>query len=92
MNISHSGFIASKGIDGWYETIMEDEVIKFERPVNGFLVESLDSVLAIKIDNNEDNIWYVSAGEKEGMEGLKIKQIQVLNPAGTQIRWKALTY
>lgn len=85
----HPGFMSSSGINGWYETVEEDEVIEFEYTVNSLIIESSDEPLAIKI-NSIDDIWHLSADDKEGIEGLTIKKIQVLNPAGTRIRWKAL--
>lgn len=92
MNISHSSFISSKGEKGWYTTTEDNEVIEFSKSVNSLMVESLDDTpLAIKIDNIDD-VWYISGGVQEGLEGLRIRKITVLEKAGTKIKWKALTY
>lgn len=85
----HKGFLSSQGINGWYKTVEKDEVIKFDYPVNSLIIETLDKPLTIKIDNLDD-LWYIGADKQEGIEGLTIRQIQVLGDAGTEIKWKAL--
>lgn len=90
-NLVHSSFIASEGNNGWYTTVEDNEIIEFKYPLNSLLIEAKSTELAIKT-NNSPHIWYISANDKEGIEGLKITKIQVLNPMGTEIRWKGLTY
>ena len=87
----HGSFIASEGNEGWYTTIEDNEIIEFKYGINSLLIESKDTSLAIKINNNE-NIWYINPDSKEGINGMRIHKIQVLKPSGTALRWKGLTY
>ena len=89
--IQHTSFIASQGANGWYTTVEDNEIIKFENPLNGLIIETDTDELAIKVDDFSD-IWHIGANDKEGIEGLKIEKIQILNPTGVKIRWKGLTY
>lgn len=92
LNIAHSGFISSKGLRGWYTTVEDNEIIEFDKSVNSLIIETKDEKpLAIQIDNLDD-IWHISGGTQEGLSGLRIKKMTVLEDAGTMIKWKALTY
>lgn len=85
----HSGFIASEGVNGWYQLQLDDEIIEMQYPISSLMIETGDTELGIKINDLKD-IWYVASDRTEVIENLIIKKIQVLNPLGTLIRWKGL--
>jgi hypothetical protein len=94
--INQFKFIASGGVKGWYTTIVDNELIDFvnEEQVNGvnsIIIHAGYDDLAIKINGCED-LWYIDAWKKDGIDGLGIKTIQIMNPKGTKIKWKALGY
>ena len=69
-----------------------NEFIEFKRPVNSLVVESRDNMpLKIQVNDMEDK-WYVSGGTQEGLNGLRINKMTILEDAGAMIKWKALTY
>lgn len=91
----HGGLISSNGASGWYQTEEEDEVIEFDYVVNSILVETLDDTLTIQLNGDKDNkeyenLWVISANDKEGIDGLSIKKMMIHGAAGQTIRWKAL--
>ena len=90
----HKDFLASTGINGWYELVENNEIIEFDYPVNSILIESSDETLGLRLNKRDNdwykNVWYIEAGAKEGIEGLTVSKMQIMNPSGTRIRWKAL--
>jgi len=88
----HGDFLSSKGPGGWYETTVDNEIIDFYgRQINSLRIETSSVPLEITIDNDTSNIWHIPAFTIDGFEDMVINRIKILAPAGTPIKWEALT-
>lgn len=85
----HSGLIASQGDWGWYTTQVDNEIIIFDQTLNSLFIDSKDAPLKIKVNDCAD-FWYIDAFASEGIEDIAITKIQIMLPAGVQIKYKGL--
>lgn len=83
----HSHFVAS---DGWVTTTEVDQVIIFPRQLNTLEIIAELTDLEIKF-NNDDSIFEVAAGIKDGITNLPINRIIVVGAAGQKLKWRGLT-
>jgi hypothetical protein len=90
-------FQSSTGTKGWYTTLVDNELIDFRQfkynGISSLLIEADTTDLTIKLNDEDDNgLWYIDAGIKEGINDMEVYCFRVMCPAGTKIRWKALAY
>lgn len=90
----YGGFLSSKGSNGWYMTQEDDEIIKFDYPLESIFINALQP-LTIQLNGTKDNIKeenLLYLGEEEGarITGMKIYSLRVVGASGQPIKWQGL--
>jgi hypothetical protein len=99
----HSEYVSSlpvdkindENYDPWYVLQSDNEIINFidedgkQKNANSLFIEAESTNLKIKID---DYILYIPANESRSYDFETIQSIQVMNTAGTKLRWSILCY
>lgn len=99
-NLYHSGYISYCKYDAlaeWYTTTEDNEVIEFketdgtQRQLNSLYIEAEATDLYIRMIPS-DYCIFVPANESRNYDFEKIQSIQIMNLAGTKLRWSGLFY
>lgn len=95
-------FCKKNNLQPYMETIEDNQLIEFnfserKETVNYLTVQAIDSTLYLAINDdknkaNQDNILVVDAGQTYEFTFQALKNMRVMNPSGTKLRWYVQTY